>query len=228
MGYLKDNGIEAVCFDIDGTLYPKWQTNVRLVIAAMPNPFFSFSYLRMRTRLREKNGYDGGEESGRKGFLEKECIDLYGKIDGAHLEKLERKERKVFYDRWDFLFRSITPFPHVRESLLAIKKEARIAFLSDFPIGVKLDALGVTDIPEFAVSTEDIGALKPSRVPFLYLSRLLGVENDRILYVGDSERKDVLGAKNVGMHTLLISRRKKESNADLVVSSYKEMCRFLL
>lgn len=229
MGYIKEHGIEAVCFDIDGTLYPKWQTNLRLVESALLHIPFSLSYLSMRNKLRRKNGLDGGTFSGRDGFLKEEYTALYGKYDEEGVEKFRRKEERVFFIPWQKSFSSITPFPHMRESLLKIKKEARIAFLSDFPIGVKLEALDVGDIPEFAISTEDIGALKPSHVPFEYLSSLLGLENDKILYVGDSEQKDVRGAKNVGMHTLLIKTHgKASSKADIVVSSYPEMCRVLL
>ena len=41
MGYIKEHGIEAVCFDIDGTLYPKWQTNLRSITHTVL-PFIPF------------------------------------------------------------------------------------------------------------------------------------------------------------------------------------------
>ena len=66
---------------------------------------------------------------------------------------------------------------------------------------------------------------------FELLSERLCLNAEEILYVGDSEKKDVLGARNAGMKSLLITkdaRKAKKSAADLVVSSYVEMREKLL
>ena len=35
MGFLEDNSIKAVAFDIDGTFYPLWKTKVRVAMASL-------------------------------------------------------------------------------------------------------------------------------------------------------------------------------------------------
>ena len=52
----------------------------------------------------------------------------------------------------------------------------------------------------------DVGTLKPSPVPFMAISQRSGVPPGRILFVGDSYEKDVLGAQAVGMTGVLLLR----------------------
>jgi FMN phosphatase YigB (HAD superfamily) len=52
----------------------------------------------------------------------------------------------------------------------------------------------------------DVGTLKPSPVPFMAISQRAGVPPGRILFVGDSYEKDVLGAQAVGMTGALLLR----------------------
>ena len=99
-----------------------------------------------------------------------------------------------------------------------------VCALSDFPIGVKLRALGVEEYFSFMASSEDYGSLKPSTTPFLAMLSAISLSAEQVLYVGDSESKDIAGAKGVGMRAALISpvRSKVYSKADLVFSSWNE------
>ena len=56
MSWAKDNAIRALCFDIDGTFYPKWQTDAYLVVSALSHPVFSLRYNSMRRRMRGRQG----------------------------------------------------------------------------------------------------------------------------------------------------------------------------
>jgi putative hydrolase of the HAD superfamily len=48
------------------------------------------------------------------------------------------------------------------------------------------------------LSASDVGALKPSPVPFIAIAQRAGVVPSRVLFIGDSYEKDVLGARNAG------------------------------
>jgi putative hydrolase of the HAD superfamily len=56
----------------------------------------------------------------------------------------------------------------------------------------------------------DVGASKPTLLPFMSLSQRLGIPPSRILYVGDSYDNDVVGAKRAGMSAALLTRDAKE------------------
>jgi histidinol phosphatase-like enzyme len=53
----------------------------------------------------------------------------------------------------------------------------------------------------------DVGAMKPSPVPFISISQRTGVHPSRILFIGDSFEKDVIGATACGMTGGLILRK---------------------
>lgn len=52
----------------------------------------------------------------------------------------------------------------------------------------------------------EVGAAKPSPVGFLVCAQKTGLLPSRILFVGDSYDKDVVGSKNCGMHSALLRR----------------------
>ena len=57
------------------------------------------------------------------------------------------------------------------------------------------------------------------------------LEPSEVLYVGDSERKDVEGARRYGMKTCLISgkaKKRAQSRADVTVSDFDDFRRKVL
>lgn len=229
MGYIDEHGIRAVCFDIDGTLYPPRITNRNLVKASLFHLPFALKYMKMRKTVRREDGYEALPVSSHEDFLRRSWRIMYP--DGRRsFEWFCAKLDRVFTSRWEKDFADLVGFEGMPETLRALKSKVRIGVMSDFPIGVKLKAMGIEDIPDFVCSTENYGHLKPSKTCFDMLSKGIGVSPGNILYVGDSEIKDVLGARNAGMHALLIAdgKRKIGSKADLVVGNYMEMAKALL
>jgi len=67
------------------------------------------------------------------------------------------------------------------------------------------------------LTASDVGAAKPSPVGFVSCCQHLQVCPSRVLYVGDSYDKDMIGAKAVGMKTALLFRpeEQKDPNAPI-------------
>ena len=63
----------------------------------------------------------------------------------------------------------------------------------------KLDKLGLIEYVDFIVSSEEAGAEKPDRAIFELAVSKSGFNPEECLYVGDSYKKDVLGAHSCGM-----------------------------
>lgn len=225
MGYLKEHHIKAICFDIDGTFYPKWKMDIRLVRASLFHIPFALKYNSMRKRIRREDGNSllpilSYEDIGKRaaeyvlGSSDQETVSLYRK-----------KEKRIFHDAWERSYRNLKSAPGVIDFLKRAEKEGyRMAALSDFPLGVKLQAMGIENFFEFAISSEDIGRFKPSQAPFKVMLDKLGLEAHEVLYVGDSYHKDVLGAKSAGMHTCLIFSKKGKSynEADISAMDWSE------
>jgi hypothetical protein len=57
------------------------------------------------------------------------------------------------------------------------------------------------------LTASDVGAAKPSPVPFLACCQKLKVIPSRVLYIGDNYEHDILGAKKVGMKAGFLKRK---------------------
>lgn len=183
--------IEAVAFDIDGTLYPSWSLYVRLIPYFVRNIRFFLHYNAVRKILhRTAPLADFYEYQGR--LL----------AERLHISAEDAKsliDDKV-YGRLSPYFDSIKPFRHAAETVRALKEAGlKIAILSDFPPHQKGNVWGIADLCDVILGSEETGALKPSLYAFGMLSHALGVPREKILYVGNSMRCDVFGAKNAGM-----------------------------
>ncbi len=224
MGLAEQWGIKAIAFDIDGTLYPKRALDIRLAISSAFHLPFAIRYNMMRQRIREADGMEYHPPVSFEEFQRRECALMYPGSDDRRLEWFREKEARVFHSAWERLFLSIRPFPGMKEALTKASGRYILCALSDFPIGVKLRALGVEELFSFKATSEDYGALKPSATPFIAMLDAISLPADAVLYVGDSERKDIAGAKGAGMRAALISpsSRKVYSKADLVFSSWDE------
>lgn len=62
-----------------------------------------------------------------------------------------------------------------------------------------------------SLNAGDVGAQKPSMVPFIAISQLSGIEPSRILYIGDNYEHDVVAAKQANFHTALLCRGKRDT-----------------
>ena len=193
--------IRAVAFDIDGTLYPEWGFFLRQFPLCLRSPLLCFAYWKVRKDLRVHDLYDPPlqREQARR------VLRLLGRSSGeAAAERMERLLHERLYRHWDRLFLGMKPFAGVREALEQLRAQGyALAALSDFPVGNKLQVLGLEDLFTLFFSAEEIGYLKPSRMPFCALAEELGYAVEEILYVGNSVSKDILGARNAGMPAAL-------------------------
>ncbi|MDE2860983.1 MAG: HAD family hydrolase [Chloroflexota bacterium] len=66
--------------------------------------------------------------------------------------------------------------------------------------------MGLFPLLDFAVSSEDVGAGKPDPAIFLEALRRAGTEPRETIHVGDQYDTDVKGAREVGIHPVLLDR----------------------
>ncbi len=81
---------------------------------------------------------------------------------------------------------------------------------------------------DFTIGAGDIGAMKPSILPFISAVQHCNIQNSkllnddklraippsRILFIGDSYEKDIIGALSVGMKAALITRNQLDCQHD--------------
>jgi putative hydrolase of the HAD superfamily len=228
MGFLDEQGIKAILLDIDGTLYPKRMLDWRMFKTAFPSIRLGLLYNAVRHEYRIRQELVATDPADRSGLLKRQAalaLELAGKpVTPSRLERMAERIDRQFYRRWERSFRSVKPYRGVRESLVAAKGHGLfVGVFSDFPVAGKLQALGLDDLVDLALSSEDSGYLKPSGKAFEYLLSRVSVSPDEILFVGDSYDKDVIGAKQAGMHACLVSASSRQfPQADVVIRSWKD------
>ncbi len=92
----------------------------------------------------------------------------------------------------------------------------------------ELDRAGIRGLFEAIVFSSDIGIIKPCRQIFQKALDTFGVDVSRVVYIGDSLRRDVAGAKSLGMAAVWIqqdqvSKKYLSVKPDLTISDLQDV-----
>ena len=211
----------AVVFDIDGTLYPTRRIvrrSLRL-IAGNLRLFSAFGKARQAMR-REPPGP----------ALRQRQAELVARSLGIDAAAAARRIEQVVYRQWPRCFGRLRPYDGVPETLAALRRKGlRLGVVSDSPFTrEKLAALGLRGGWSAVVSADEVGALKPNPEPFLRIARLLDVAPGEVLFVGNSYRRDVIGAHHAGMRAAHFTRRPVRAGvADVSFAHYRRFPRVM-
>jgi len=229
-------GISAVAFDLDGTLYPNYRLNIRLLPFLFVHWRLLLAFGRARNIIRREHART---EAAARAEPAVSMPDFYGRqaelVAGqlkAKKEDIREKIDRLIYRGWEPFFLKIKTFPHVKEVLGELKaKGMKLGLLSDFPPEIKLEHLGLSGFWDTVLCTESIGALKPDARPFDELAKNLSCRPEQILYVGNSRRYDVEGAKRAGMKAALLNRGFPVITgikADFTFRNYRQLRNYML
>ena len=218
--------IEAVAFDIDGTMYSDRHLFIHIAPYFFKNIRFFYNFGKTRARL---HGAEPVED-----FFEHQAR-LAADFMKMPPEKARMLIQEKIYDGLKGFFPKIRPFKDLNTALTAFKDAGlKLGLLSDFPPEQKGDLWGVRHLFDYALGSESCGVLKPHPRPFEILEQGLGVPAERILYIGNSIRSDVKGAHAAGMKTAYLTplwRRilhKKPHEADICFKNYRQLCKIVL
>lgn len=220
------DGISAVAFDIDGTLYSSPQFYVRIIPYFLKNFAFYLKYNKVRKVLHHTAPLPD--------FYEYQAR-LFSELTGLSVPESKKKIQEIVYDGLIPYFKKIKTFKYVEESFKKIKEAGyKIAILSDFPPEQKGDLWGLSSYCDVILGTERLGALKPSIFPFGILANELGLKPEQILYVGNSIKYDVRGSKNAGMLSAYIMPFWRKifhcplKSADINFSNYRQLTEIVI
>ena len=192
--------IRAAVFDIDGTLYPVRRIALRSLplIGAHLGLFYAFGRARQALR-RERPG----------AALRRRQAELVARSLGIDEGEAARRIEQVVYGQWPRCFGRLRPYAGVQETLAGLRRQGlRLGVVSDSPFTrEKLTALSLRTGWDAIVSADEAGALKPNPEPFLRVAELLDVAPGEVLFVGNSYRRDVIGAHRAGMRAAHFTRR---------------------
>lgn len=212
-------GIKAVVFDVDGTLYSNTKMYLRSALFALGNLSLLKAFTKTRKELRNLHNIDD--------FYSIQAA-LVGQKLGLSKDDAYALIQDKIYTEWEACLKGIKPYPYVRECVTTLRMSGlKTGLISDFPLGNKIEYLGLEGLWDEAFTTEAIGKLKPDRASFDLMAEKLNCRLNEIIYVGNSYSYDIIGAKNAGMLAAHLGR-KKGSIADLSFRRYKTLTKWVL
>lgn len=130
-------------------------------------------------------------------------------------EKLNLKNNDVLTLNeiyWNFFLENIELNEGVLNFLIFMKKEnKKIIILTDFQTEYqykKLEKLGLLDLFDFIITSEEVGIEKPSKKMFQEVLNLTGIEREKLIMIGDNYLKDIEGCMNSNIYGLYFSDKK--------------------
>jgi len=225
------NDIEGVAFDLDGTLYPNYSLNIRLIPFLLKEWRLLSAFGKARNIIRK-------EQKENPSILFNNFYDyqteITAKILSVPADQLKEKIERLIYRGWELCFKKIKLFKGSKETLSALRDAGyKLGLLSDFPPRTKLEYLGISGNWDAVLCSEECGALKPHPKSFIDLAKAMAIPPEKILYVGNSHSYDVAGAAGAGMKTawikeLLSSSLGKSPKPDFSFHSYRQLFNFML
>lgn len=217
--------IRAIIFDLDNTLIDFFNFKNKCLNAAV-DAMISAGLKMKKKKTREiiwklykKFGWEY------KYIFQEFLKKVSGRIDYrilAHALIAYRKKRQGL----------LMPYPDVKKTLAKLKKQYKLALISDAPglkVWIRLASMNIDRMFDVVMTFDDSGKRKPHKLPFKMAVKKLKVKPGEILMVGDSIRRDMEGAKALGMKTALASYgrtlkpRKKPAGVDFMLKKFSDL-----
>ena len=126
--------------------------------------------------------------------------------------------------------KSWTPFPDTVAALRALKSKYRLGIISNTDDDLFSDtARHLHIVFDWVITAEQARAYKPARAVFDLALRRIGLPPEKVLHAGQSIFHDVVPAREMGMSTVLVTRRgpgatkRVSATADLEVPDLKTL-----
>jgi len=92
----------------------------------------------------------------------------------------------------------------------------------------RLEQAGIRDLFKVIVFSSDIGIIKPSPKIFSAAMEKINTDISKVVYIGDSLRRDIVGAKNFGMSSIWIGdenliENDESADPDHIVSDLRDL-----
>ncbi len=225
--------IKAILFDLDNTLIDFWKMksmSVEAAIRAMQDAGLNINHETAKLKLYALYNELGYEY---KYIFEKFLEQVNGKINWKILSNAIVAYRRV---RSGFL----EPYPRVTQTLLKLVGQGyKLGIVTDAPslnAWIRLTRMNLDDFFDVVIGFDDTKQLKPSELPFKAALNRLKVNAKEVLMVGDNIKRDISGAKKLGMKTAFAkygyvesflsperSKLVKKFKADFELSKFEDL-----
>lgn len=222
----------AILFDLDNTLYMYDPCHAAGIAASthyaakeslVPENEFQSLYDQARKVIKERTGNTAASHDRMLYFQEFVRIAT-GQNSSEHAFTLQ----KLY---WEHYIDTIQINPGVTEFIsLAKTKDYKLAIVSDHIADIqhrKLIKLGLADAFDVVVTSEEAGADKPDPAMLDLALSILGSTRDNAIMIGDNPKRDIAGAKSIGIPAYLLWVESKDESWGASVADFEELTRVI-
>ncbi len=224
------NKIQAIFFDYGGTLDSiglPWKEHFESIYRPLgiiqDQAVFDRAFYDADDSLTE----DGLYAQGMKAMLDEQVGRV---LSNLHIQDRAVHEKVVA----TFSANTIRSLEANQPVLEQLKKKYKLGIISNFYGNLEsvCQELGLTPLFDAVTDSRRIGHIKPHAEIFNHALSSLGVAPECALMVGDSFKRDMLGAKAMGMpHAFLVSPDKQEQaqtccEGDLVITNLADLLEY--
>ena len=199
---MKTDQYEALSFDCYGTLID-WESGILTAV----RPVLSFHRIDL-SEVQILELYAQLESEAEAGEYVK-CREILRKVIQGFGQKLGFVPISAELDCLANSLKDWQPFPDTVEALQALKKSFRLAVISNVDLDLFAESLKYPKVAfDFIIPAERIKSYKPALRNFEFAIERIGVPPHKILHIGQSVYHDIIPAKQMGLSTVWVNRRK--------------------
>ena len=211
--------IKAICFDLGETLIysgnpPSWSSNYKNALAKGFNSIKKSpteeDYNNCIKILTKYNTREYPRE------LEIKSEKIFDEI--MRELKIRISDKNIFEDEFfGYFLQNNRLYDDTKDVLEDIKKyNLKTGILTDVPYGrvkgfIAEDIIEINKNIDIILSSVDVGYRKPNISGYIMLAKKLKIETNQMIYIGNEE-KDIIGANNAGIISVLINRTDEKLN----------------
>jgi HAD superfamily hydrolase (TIGR01509 family) len=211
---MRDREVRAVFFDFGGTLFTYGNVRGRTFY-----PLLLEALDRLGVEVEPRAAGRAYTEASRQAFeafhprpyyLHRELFQdtfrrfgeaVGGKPTQEFLDWFHERQRKLVYDGFELRPGCLETLHALRDGAIHV---AIVSNIDDDYLHPMLERCGLTEHLDAWTSSEEARSCKPDAEIFDYSMRKAGVRAEASVFVGDSPEHDIVGARRLGMHTVLI------------------------
>ena len=195
--------IKAAIFDLDDTLY-----NYEAINKLAINNLCEYTCNILKISNQE---FNEAFEYGRKATKEElgDCAAQHNRMLYCQkaLEYLKVKPTLYALEMYEVYWKTVLENMFLNEGVIELfeflkEKNIKIGICTDLTVHIqhrKIRKLGIDKYIDCIVSSEEAGREKPDFKMFNLCLKKLNITPDKAIYIGDSFKKDIIGAQNAGI-----------------------------
>lgn len=205
--------IKAIVFDLDDTLYDQQEPFQQALTSVWNDPAVSGQVL---TDLFEIFKHMNDRVTKLETLTMAQVFDRLNSVLDAHsLPVLTNNVWLAFWESYQQKTAKISLFSEIRNLLTSLKDHYQLGVITNGETESQSNKVLQLDLDHYInrsniIISDAVGLRKPDARIFTYFNRLLNLQANEVVYIGDNFETDMIGAKKAGWHTFWFNHRQAE------------------